>query len=85
MSKDRTGGVNMSKDREIIDTLHDALAKDLLVRVKSGEATASELAVAAKFLKDNNASLDVIQADTAMGNLLEALPFQPKIVGQKDG
>lgn len=73
----------MSKDREIIDTLHEALAKDLLVRVQSGEATASELAVAAKFLKDNNASLDVIQAESTMGNLLEALPFQPKIVGKE--
>lgn len=72
-------------NRQILDSLHDALAKDLLVRVKSGEASAQELAVAAKFLKDNNANLDVITAESPMANLLEALPFQPKVVGGKGG
>lgn len=75
----------METNRNIIDSLHDALAKDLLVRVKSGEATAQELAVAAKFLKDNNANLDVITAESPMANLLEALPFKPEIVGGTGG
>ena len=62
-------------DKAILEQLHDTVAKDLLERIKSGEASASELSVAVKFLKDNNATLDVITAESPMGNLLEALPF----------
>ena len=63
-------------DKEILEQLHDTVAKDLLERIKSGEASASELSVAVKFLKDNNATLDVITAESPMGNLLDALPFE---------
>jgi hypothetical protein len=62
--------------REILDSLHDAVSQELLARVRTGEATASELSVAVKFLKDNGASLDVITAESPMGNLLESLPFE---------
>jgi hypothetical protein len=61
--------------KQLMDTLHDAVTKDLLLRVQSGEATASELSVAVKFLKDNGASLDVVTAESPMANLLESLPF----------
>lgn len=64
----------MSKKQQM-DTLHDAVTQELLLRVKSGEATASELSVAVKFLKDNGASLDVITAESPMAGLLESLPF----------
>ena len=63
-------------DKTILDELHDTVAKDLLDRIKSGEASASELSVAVKFLKDNNATLDVITANSPMSNLLDALPFE---------
>lgn len=62
-------------DKDILDSLHDSVAKELLARVRSGEATASELAVAAKFLKDNGAVHDVVTTESPMANLLEALPF----------
>lgn len=62
-------------NRDILDALHGAVAHDLLNRVKSGEATASELSVAVKFLKDNNANLDVITAESPLANLLQSLPF----------
>ena len=61
--------------RNILDDLHNSVATDLLNRIKSGEASASELSVAVKFLKDNNATLDVITAESPMANLLDALPF----------
>ena len=61
--------------RNILDDLHDSVAKDLLNRIKSGEASASELSVAVKFLKDNGATHDVIHAESPMANLLDALPF----------
>lgn len=61
--------------KQLMDTLHEEVTKELLLRVRSGEATASELSVAVKFLKDNGASLDVIMAESPMANLLESLPF----------
>jgi hypothetical protein len=48
----------------------------LLQKVKSGEATASELSVATKFLKDNGAVHEVVTSESPMANLLEALPFE---------
>ena len=65
----------MKTEKQLMESLHDAVTKDLLMRVQSGEATASELSVAVKFLKDNGASLDVITAESPMANLLENLPF----------
>ena len=62
-------------EKQQMDTLHNAVTQELLLRVQSGEATASELSVAVKFLKDNGASLDVITAQSPMANLLEGLPF----------
>jgi len=62
-------------EKKLMDTLHDAVTKELLMRVQGGEATASELSVAVKFLKDNGASLDVITAESPMANLLKDLPF----------
>lgn len=63
-------------ENKLMEALHDAVTKDLLQRVVSGEATASELSVAVKFLKDNGASLDVITAESPMANLLDNLPFE---------
>jgi hypothetical protein len=70
----------MSADRKTIDKLHEEVTQQLLLRVRSGEATASELSVAVKFLKDNGASLDVITSDNPMASLLHELPFD---VGEK--
>jgi hypothetical protein len=38
---------------DLLENLHNAVAKDLLDKVQSGEATAQELSAAIKFLKDN--------------------------------
>jgi|TARA_R100001198_G_C5181475_1_gene177939 hypothetical protein len=70
----------MTADRKTIDKLHEEVTQQLLLRVRSGEATASELSVAVKFLKDNGASLDVIMSDNPMASLLKELPFD---VGEK--
>ena len=63
-------------DSKILEELHDSVARDLLAKVKSGEATASELSVATKFLKDNGAVHEVVTSESPMANLLEALPFE---------
>ena len=62
-------------EKQLIDSLHEAVTQELLLRVRGGEATASELSVAVKFLKDNGASLDVITAESPMASLLQDLPF----------
>ncbi|WP_019406179.1 hypothetical protein [Stutzerimonas stutzeri] len=40
--------------KDVLDLLHSELARSLLKRVQSGEASASDLNVARQFLKDNN-------------------------------
>jgi len=62
--------------KDVLNELHQSVTKELLMRVKSGEATSAELSVAVKFLKDNGASSDVIMADSPMANLLTELPFE---------
>ena len=62
--------------KQQMDILHEAVTQELLLRVRSGEATASELSVAVMFLKDNGASLDAIMAESPMDNLLKDLPFE---------
>jgi hypothetical protein len=42
---------------DLLGQLHAAVAKDLLNKVKSGEASAQELNAAIKFLKDNGIEL----------------------------
>ena len=64
----------MMKDK--LGQLHEVVAEELLVRVRSGEATSAELSVAVKFLKDNGASNDVITAESPMASLLKELPFE---------
>jgi len=63
-------------EKDILDQLHDSVAKELLARVRSGEATSAELSVATKFLKDNNAVLDVITPESPLASLLKDLPFE---------
>ncbi len=62
--------------KDLLTDLHESVTKELLARVKSGEATPSELSVAVKFLKDNGASNDIITAESPMANLLTSLPFE---------
>lgn len=70
-------GLNsMEKTRaseELLGQLHEAVAKDLLRKVKSGEATAQELSAAIKFLKDNGIEAVREQGDT-LDKLAHALP-----------
>ena len=63
--------------KDIENKLHKALAEQLLTRVESGEATASELNVARQFLKDNGIDGTVEQSDP-LANLAKILPFTDK-------
>tara|TARA_Y100000114_G_C11762360_1_gene330569 strand:+ start:2616 stop:2825 length:210 start_codon:yes stop_codon:yes gene_type:complete len=65
--------------KDIQNQLHQVLAEELLARVQTGEATASELNVARQFLKDNGIDGTVKQSDP-LANLAKVLPFtdEPK-------
>jgi hypothetical protein len=57
-----------------LEALHGALAKTLADKIKSGEATAADMAVARQFLKDNG--VDAIPTKgSPLGELAESLPF----------
>ncbi|BAP15845.1 terminase small subunit [Ralstonia phage RSJ2] len=56
----------------LLEDLHGALAEEMLARVRSGEATAAELAAVAKFLKDNSVTA-VIEDNSAMDELRSQL------------
>ena len=63
----------MPDSDKILHDLHSALAQDLLLRIQSGEATAQELSVAAKFLKDNHIEA-IPTPDNDLGKLMAHAP-----------
>jgi len=62
--------------KESLENLHGALAEALAAKIKSGDATAADLAVARQFLKDNG--IDSIgEQNPDLGKLRDQLPFDP--------
>lgn len=61
-----------------LDDLHGLIARTLAERIRSGEFTAAELAVAVKFLKDNSVQ-SLATPENPLGALAKAvtdnLPF----------
>jgi len=69
----------------VLAALHETLAKELLARIETGEATAAELTAASKFLKDNGIDASM-QHSEPMQDLAKVLPFQdPNEIIQKIG
>lgn len=63
--------------REKFESLHESLVDELITRIEGGEATHQDLAVAAKFLKDNK--IEVSPASAKKGKikrLTDAMPFE---------
>lgn len=54
--------------------LHSEVAKELLLRIKSGEAKPADLAVAVKFLKDNEITALPVN-DNPLSQLMNNMPF----------
>ena len=63
----------MDRSLKIMKTLHYELAKELLDKVKSGDAKAGDLNVARQFLKDNGVECIPV-ADNPMAELMNNLP-----------
>ena len=64
----------MSKLQKLLDSLHTELAQELLDKVRSGEAKASELNVARQFLKDNGVESIAID-NSPLKSLVDESPF----------
>lgn len=58
---------------DILGRLHDTVAKTLLAKIESGEATPAEINAAIKFLQNNGIEAKLTD-DNALGKLAAALP-----------
>ena len=57
--------------------LNEVLAEKILEKVKSSDATASELNIARQFLRDNN--IDCVPVDgSPLQDLIDEMPFNEK-------
>ncbi len=70
----------MDRSLKVLETLHECLAKELLGKIKSGEAKAGDLNVARQFLKDNGIECLPVEKNPMqelMNNLpdLDAIPL----------
>ena len=63
----------MDRSLKIMKTLHYELAKELLDKIKSGDAKAGDLNVARQFWKDNGVECIPV-ADNPMAELMNNLP-----------
>ena len=62
------------EETEKLNTLFDAVADELLDKIKTGEARPADLAVAVKFLKDNN--ITCLPTDgNPLSELMKTMPF----------
>ncbi len=64
-------------DKKELAGLHEAIATELMSRIKSGEATSGDLSVARQFLRDNGIDANTNQSKPLL-NLTKVLPFDPE-------
>ena len=57
-----------------LNDLYDAVADELLAKIQSGEARPADLAVAVRFLKDNDITALPVN-ENALQQLMESMPF----------
>lgn len=64
------------KNKDNMEILHELLVEELIRKVKSGEANASDLNVIRQLLKDNGVDSDASNPANPITNLIEDLPFK---------
>ena len=64
-------------NEEVLGSIHEALANELLSRIKNGEATPTDLNVARQLLKDNNITVTPAVGSPLL-NILDELPYDEK-------
>ena len=71
---EKKGKETKMENTEKLNTLFDAVTEELLMKIKSGEAKPADLAVAVKFLKDNN--ITCVPTDgNPLEELMKSMPF----------
>lgn len=70
-------------DENVLGTLHEAVAQDLLRRVQSGEASPAELNAAIKFLQNNHIEA-IATEDNTLGKLQQSLPSFDDDLGEDE-
>lgn len=70
----------MKTKDQLLEQLHRLTAEELIDRLSSGEATAAEIGVAVKFLKDNGCDVSA-EAETPVRELAGIVPFA-RVVGE---
>lgn len=68
--------LTMKNKEELLEDLHRRVAEELIGRIADGEASAAELGVAVKFLKDNGMDVSAV-AETPVHDLANIVPFKP--------
>ncbi|WP_412058434.1 hypothetical protein [Bartonella sp. DGB2] len=58
---------------DLLERLHNLIAKDMLARLESGECEAKDWAVIVKFLKDNGIDMAFDQSQDATENLTRTM------------
>ena len=64
----------MTAANDLLESLHQAVAEDLLFKIQDGDASAAELSAAIKFLKDNGIEALPMEG-SPLGDLVSKLPF----------
>lgn len=64
----------MNPIEKLLEEMHLAVAKELLRKIRDGEATAADLSVARQMLKDNHVT-SVPKPGDPLDNLATTLPF----------
>ena len=66
--------MSQDKIKEVLEKLHADVAQELLDRITTGEATAAEISIAVKFLKDKSITVEIEESEPVL-NLAKSLPF----------
>ncbi|MFG1395861.1 hypothetical protein [Roseixanthobacter pseudopolyaromaticivorans] len=75
----------MKADANLLEELHGVVVRELMSRIKSGEATSGDIAAAVRMLKDNGVdarSKDAVEMEDRLSALLpfQAAPSDPDII-----
>tara|TARA_Y100001968_G_C19293836_1_gene685579 strand:+ start:588 stop:815 length:228 start_codon:yes stop_codon:yes gene_type:complete len=65
--------MNSKDSKDLLEVLHSELIKELLDRIRTGEAKPSDLNVARQFLKDNGIECLPVP-ESPFGDLMASLP-----------
>jgi hypothetical protein len=64
----------MKDNKDLLYKLHGLVLNELIDKIENGEASAAELSIATKFLKDNNVLLDLSAPQKEINKKVTQIP-----------